>query len=164
MKQSSVRYSEVLKEKSVTTKVQEIPGGLVGRCMRGAESLRTLAAPRLIAELTRGLAVKELEDLRDHLDLPMEKLISLLGMSKATLHRRKLRGRLEPDESDHVLRFARLMGHAVEVLESPENARGWLNSPQIGLAGAVPLEYARTEVGAREVEDLLGRIEYGVYA
>jgi uncharacterized protein (DUF2384 family) len=39
-----------------------------------------------------------------------------------------------------------------------------LRSPQIGLGGAVPLAYAETELGAREVEDLLGRIEYGVYS
>lgn len=163
MKRKPIRYSEMLKEQT-TGKVRETVEGVVRRCMHGAESLRALAAPRLIAALTRGLAIQELEDLRDSLDLPMEKLIPLLGMSKATLHRRKIQGRLEPDESDHVLRFARLIGHAVEVLESPENARRWLNSPQVGLGGAVPLDYARTEVGAREVEDLLGRIDYGVYA
>jgi putative toxin-antitoxin system antitoxin component (TIGR02293 family) len=56
------------------------------------------------------------------------------------------------------------MGKAVEVLESVEGARRWLNAPQVGLGGAVPLEYAESELGAREVEDLLGRIEYGVYS
>jgi putative toxin-antitoxin system antitoxin component (TIGR02293 family) len=56
------------------------------------------------------------------------------------------------------------MGKAVEVMESEENARQWLASPQLGLGGAIPLDYATTEVGAREVEDLLGRIEYGVYS
>ena len=56
------------------------------------------------------------------------------------------------------------MGRAVEVLESMDHARQWLTSPQLGLGGSVPLEYAETEVGAREVEDLLGRIEYGVYS
>ena len=63
-----------------------------------------------------------------------------------------------------MVRFARLLGKAVGVLESEENARQWLSSPQFGLGGAIPLEYARTEVGAREVENLLGRIEYGVYS
>jgi putative toxin-antitoxin system antitoxin component (TIGR02293 family) len=56
------------------------------------------------------------------------------------------------------------MGKAVELMESEESARQWLASPQFGLGGAVPLDYAETEIGAREVEDLLGRIEYGVYA
>ena len=88
----------------------------------------------------------------------------LLGISKATLHRRKHTGRLDAAESDRVVRFARLLGQAASVMESLENGRRWLTSPQVGLGGAIPLEYAETEVGAREVENLLGRIEYGVYS
>jgi putative toxin-antitoxin system antitoxin component (TIGR02293 family) len=102
--------------------------------------------------------------LQEKLNVPMEKLASKLGISKATLHRRKRQGRLGPEESDRVLRFARLLGKAVEVFESEQNARAWLSSPQVGLGGEVPLDYAETELGAREVEDLLGRIEYGVYS
>jgi putative toxin-antitoxin system antitoxin component (TIGR02293 family) len=105
-----------------------------------------------------------LDALQASLAVPMEKLVPMLGISKATLHRRKAEGRLDQAESDRVVRFAKLMGKAVEVMESEENARQWLNSPQFGLGGAVPLEYAETEVGAREVENLLGRIEYGVYS
>lgn len=108
--------------------------------------------------------MQELRDLQISLAVPMERLFPMLGISKATLHRRKAGGRLGTAESDRVVRFARLMGKAVEVLESEENARRWLNSPQYGLGGAVPLDYAETEVGAREVEDLLGRIEHGVYS
>jgi Protein of unknown function (DUF2384) len=40
----------------------------------------------------------------------------------------------------------------------------WLNCPQIGLGGAVPLEFAQTTFGFREVEKLLTRIDHGVYA
>jgi putative toxin-antitoxin system antitoxin component (TIGR02293 family) len=58
----------------------------------------------------------------------------------------------------------KLMERAIEVLESAENANKWLNSPQYGLGGAVPLEYARTAAGAREVFNILGRIEHGVYS
>ena len=118
----------------------------------------------LVKSLKAGLDVQELDNLRTSLDLPMDTLVPMLGMSKATLHRRKATGRLDPAESDRVVRFARIMGKAVEVLESAANARKWLMTSQFGLGGAVPLEYASTEVGAREVEDLLGRIEYGVYS
>ncbi len=45
-----------------------------------------------------------------------------------------------------------------------EAARQWLKSPQRGLGGVIPLDYAQTETGAREVENLLGRIDYGVYS
>jgi putative toxin-antitoxin system antitoxin component (TIGR02293 family) len=121
-------------------------------------------ASQLIRKLRAGLPVQELDTLREGLDLPMERLVPLLGLSKATMHRRKLTGKLDLSESDKVVRFARLLGLALRTLESIENARAWLASPQVGLGGAIPLEYAETEVGAREVEDLLGRIEYGVYS
>jgi putative toxin-antitoxin system antitoxin component (TIGR02293 family) len=52
---------------------------------------------------------------------------------------------------------------ATEVFGTVERAQQWLAFPQYGLGGVVPLDYARTEVGAREVETLLGRIEHSVY-
>lgn len=122
------------------------------------------ALDRLIRAIQGGLGVEELADLQDSLGVPMEKLAPMLGISKATLHRRKFGKRFGMAESERIVRYARLMGKAAEVMESTANARRWLNSPQIGLGGAVPLEYAGTEIGAREVEDLLGRIEYGTYS
>jgi len=142
-------------------------GGFVSFCVHGPAGKIMASAftpSKLIEALRVGLPVQELMDLQASLKVPMEKLVPRLGISKATLHRRKASGKLDPAESDRVVRFARLMGKAVTVLESEDNARQWLTSPQFGLGGAVPLDYADTEVGAREVEDLLGRIEYGVYS
>jgi putative toxin-antitoxin system antitoxin component (TIGR02293 family) len=145
--------------------VAKPPGGVVTGYFGVKEGTgKQSAASQLIPSLKAGLPVRELEDLRGGLDLPMERLVPMLGISRATLHRRKITGRLDPAESDRVVRFARLLGQAAEVLESLQNARRWLTSPQVGLGGAIPLEYAETEVGAREVEDLLGRIEFGVYS
>ncbi len=141
--------------------------GIVAYLAHGATNKRApweYTTAMLIQSLKAGLPVRELDDLRSSLDVSMERLVPMLGISKATLHRRMAAGRLDPAESDRVVRFARLMGKAVEVMESTENARAWLTSAQRGLGGAVPLEYAETEIGAREVEDLLGRIEYGVYS
>lgn len=123
-----------------------------------------LAPATMIEQVRGGLPVQELEALRDSLNVPMEKLASKLGISNATLHRRKAQGRLGPAESDRVVRLARLVGKTAKVFGGIEAARQWLNSPQFGLGGAVPLDYAETEIGAREVENLLGRIEYGVYS
>jgi putative toxin-antitoxin system antitoxin component (TIGR02293 family) len=147
--------------------VKKARGGVVSYCVHGPTGKSPASGftpSRLIEALRVGLPVQELTDLQASLKVPMEKLVPKLGISKATLHRRKAAGRLDPAESDRVVRFARLMGKAVEVLESDDNARRWLTSPQFGLGGAVPLDYADTEVGAREVEDLLGRIENGVYS
>ena len=137
--------------------------GLVNR-NRHPEARAWWGAAQFIEVVKAGLPVMELEVLQASLGLPMDKLVPKLGMSKATFHRRKIQGRLGREESDHVLRFARLMGKATEVFESEQNALLWLASAQIGLGGATPLDYAETEVGSREVEDLLGRIEYGVYS
>lgn len=118
----------------------------------------------LLDTIRKGLPFDELEALREALELPLDRLAPKVGLSRATLHRRKATGRLSADESDRVLRYARLIGQAVEVFGDLESARAWLSHSQRGLGGAVPLDYAEMEVGAREVERLLGRIDYGVYA
>jgi putative toxin-antitoxin system antitoxin component (TIGR02293 family) len=154
----------VLRRKAAPVALKKAIGGVVSYCVHGPSGKITFAPAKLVEVLRVGLPVQELNDLQATLAVPMEKLVPMLGISKATLHRRKTEGRLDQAESDRVVRYARLMGKALEVMESEENARQWLNSPQFGLGGAVPLEYAETEVGAREVENLLGRIEYGVYS
>jgi putative toxin-antitoxin system antitoxin component (TIGR02293 family) len=118
----------------------------------------------LIQRIQKGLRFSELKTLQDTLDLPFEKLAAKLCISRSTLQRRKTAGRLSPDESDKVVRFSRLLRHATTVFGDVERARAWLKHPQFGLGGAVPLDYASTETGAREVENLLGRIDYGVYS
>ena len=157
----------VARRKSGQWPVKKAGEGVVSYYIHGPSGKSTAAdfsTPELIKVLQVGLPVSELNDLQATLGVPIEKLVPMLGISKATFHRRKAEGKLDSAESDRVVRFARLMGKAVEVLESEENARQWMTSPQFGLGGAVPLEYAETEVGAREVEDLLGRIDYGVYS
>jgi putative toxin-antitoxin system antitoxin component (TIGR02293 family) len=119
---------------------------------------------KLIARVERGVPFKELEALGEMLRVSLEQLSSLIGISRATLHRRRKEGRLQAAESDRVVRYEQLTAKAAEVFGSPEDAVSWLASPQRGLGGAVPLDYAKTEIGAREVEKLLGRIEYGVYS
>jgi putative toxin-antitoxin system antitoxin component (TIGR02293 family) len=118
----------------------------------------------LIHRIQKGLRFSELKTLQDTLDLPFEKLAAKLCISRSTLQRRKAAGRLSPDESDKVIRFSRLLRQATRVFGDAGKARTWLKHPQVGLGGAVPLDYASTETGAREVENLLGRIEYGVYS
>jgi putative toxin-antitoxin system antitoxin component (TIGR02293 family) len=89
----------------------------------------------------------------------------MLGISKATFHRKRGNAsKLTPAVSDRVVRYASLLGQAFKVFEDFDSAKHWLNAPQFGLGGAAPLEYAKTEIGARDVENLLGRIEYGVYS
>jgi len=57
-----------------------------------------------------------------------------------------------------------LFGLALALFEGdPAVAADWLTRPQPGLGGAVPIDLAKTGLGAREVETLLGRLEHGVF-
>jgi putative toxin-antitoxin system antitoxin component (TIGR02293 family) len=68
------------------------------------------------------------------------------------------------DESERVVRLSLLFKQAVETLGSIEEARKWFKLPNRALGQATPFDYADTEPGAREVEDVLGRIANGVFA
>jgi putative toxin-antitoxin system antitoxin component (TIGR02293 family) len=118
----------------------------------------------LVERLRSGLPMAEFRCLLTLLNIPEEELGRLLGISPATLHRRKKSGQLGTPESERIVRFARLFGLAMEVFESEQAARQWLKAPNPGTAAESPLSYADTEFGAREVENLLGRIEHGVFS
>ena len=122
------------------------------------------AVHRQIERIHAGLSFRAVQNLQKALDMPMEKLASVLGMSRATLHRRKIQGKIDKEESEKLVRYQRLLKKAEDVFGDAKGAREWLTNKQAGLGNAVPLEFAKTEIGAREVENLLGRIEYGVYS
>ena len=132
----------------------------------GALSLSpaTATVHRQIEQIQAGLSFRAVRNLQRALDVPLEKIAAVLGMSRATLHRRKIQGRIDQEESEKLVRYQRLLEKAEEVLGDAAKARDWLTHKQTGLGNTVPLEFAKTELGAREVENLLGRIEYGVYS
>lgn len=118
-----------------------------------------------VARIRRGLPVAEFDALRELLDLTVEEFGRKIGISIATLSRRRQHATpLDPEHSDRLMRFARLYWMAVELHDGSElAARAWLKRPAPGLSGETPLVFAETETGAREVEHLIGRIEHGVY-
>lgn len=126
---------------------------------------RPLRAGEVAARVKTGLPVAELDALRELLGLTMENLAGRIGISIATLSRRRHSDQpLDADHSDRVLRFARLFRLASELHDGDEDAaRAWLSKPARALGGETPLDHAETEVGAREVENLIGRLEHGVY-
>jgi putative toxin-antitoxin system antitoxin component (TIGR02293 family) len=143
-------------------KARSARAGKGGGAFRAPAKKPTPPPRKVVQVMPAGLGFGELEALREQLDLSMDQLIAKLGLARATLHRRKTTGRLTTDESDKVVRFARLLGHAVHLFGGLDQARQWLKTPQRELGGAVPLDRAQTEDGAREVENLLDRIGYGV--
>ena len=121
-------------------------------------------AAYVIERVRGGLPMAEFHLTREMLGLSEDRLAGLLGMSRATLHRRKKTGHLDRAESDRLVRYARLLARAVSALGNQDRARSWLAAPAVAFHGECPLDYADTEVGAREVEALLGRLEHGVFS
>jgi len=78
-------------------------------------------------------------------------------------HRRSRREKLTVEESDRVLRIARLLSQAESVYESRERALAWLRRPHPRLRGRTPLETLKTGTGSRIVEELLVQIDEGMF-
>jgi putative toxin-antitoxin system antitoxin component (TIGR02293 family) len=117
----------------------------------------------LVQRLDEGFPFRAVVRLRQALGLSLDAIASLVGIPPRTLARRKLEGRLRPEESERVLRIARVFDLAAALFEQDlASANIWLHEPKKALGGEAPLTFARTEVGAREVEHLIGRLEHGV--
>src|SRR5438477_1425668 len=86
-----------------------------------------------ISRIHAGLSFRAVQNLQKALDIPLEKVAAVLGMSRATLHRRKVAGKIEKDESEKLVRYQRLLQKAKDVFDGAANAREWLNHPQRGL-------------------------------
>jgi putative toxin-antitoxin system antitoxin component (TIGR02293 family) len=126
--------------------------------------LETFDAPGLLRTVKKGFAYRAIERFQLNTSLSFERIMELVDIPRRTLTRRKRDGRFLPDESDRLLRASRLFGRALRLFEGDRDAASdWLTMAQPALGGAVPLDLARTDVGAREVETLVGRLEQGVF-
>ncbi len=109
-----------------------------------------------------GLPYASMEVVMAKFGLDREEAASVLRLPQRTLARRKKSKRFHTDESDRLLRLARIGAQAAEVLGSEEKAAQWLRRPNHALANQAPLEVLDSDIGARQVEDILGRVEHGV--
>jgi putative toxin-antitoxin system antitoxin component (TIGR02293 family) len=125
--------------------------------------LRAFDTASLLKRLDEGLSYAAFERLKHRLQVSSQELADAALVNRRTLARRKKAGRLGPDESDRLVRIARVFSRAIELYGGDEDsARTWLRRPRRALGGPSPFEMARTEVGAREVEKLIHQLEHGV--
>jgi len=123
---------------------------------------RPRTAEGAVREIERGFAYGAVERFQQATALSLEQVADLIRIPARTLQRRK-GSRLRPTESDRLLRASRIFGLALDLFDGQlEAARRWFLAPNRALGGRTPLDYTRTDVGAREVEQLLGRLEHGI--
>ena len=131
-----------------------------------AEILGLRASIRSVSELeaavSAGLPKRSLERLaaRLHLDRRIASAYKFKVVPQATWKRRSRR--LSVEESERTERLARVLAHAEYVWDDRDQAREWMSKPHRELHNSTPLEAARTELGARRVEDLLDKLYYGL--
>jgi len=112
-----------------------------------------------------GLPYSAMDRLQSRLTPALVDLPEIIHIPARTLQRRKVEGRLQPDESDRLLRFTRILWKTIELFEGDfDLAVEWLVSPVAGLGKIRPIELAQSEPGTLEVEALIGRLEHGVFA
>jgi putative toxin-antitoxin system antitoxin component (TIGR02293 family) len=127
--------------------------------------LKASTSADLIQQVERGFAFRSLQTFAERSSLPVTQIASLLAIPERTLARRKSSGKLSWEESERLLRLSAVFEDALELFDGDATgATRWLMSSQNALGGQTPLAHARTEIGAREVEDLVGRLEHGVFS
>jgi putative toxin-antitoxin system antitoxin component (TIGR02293 family) len=119
-----------------------------------------------LVELVRaGLPAETLPRMAAELSVDRDAVAHVAGISGRTLSRRlATHSRLTAEESDRIVRIARVLALADETLGDRSKSSRWLQTPNRALEGHTPFQLLDTDAGVRSVETVLGRIAYGVYS
>lgn len=118
----------------------------------------------LLRSVESGLPYGSLGALTERFGLTRAEVATAVRLPLRTLARRKRERRLTAEESDRLVRFARIAAEAARVLGDEHSAGAWLRDPNIALGEERPIDLLRSDLGTHEVEDVLVRIEFGVYS
>ena len=119
--------------------------------------------PNVFAAVEKGFPFKAFERLMRSMDLASDRLAEIVGIPRRTLARRKIEKRFTSDESERLLRGARVFGNTLRLFDgNREDAVEWLLTLQRDL-GKAPADLIHTETGTREVERVIGALEHGVF-
>jgi len=155
-------HTKVTEKAKRQTYVWKMPSGQTGTTEATLNNLMgTVSKKDPITVIEEGLPRTAFERLRHALGVAQQEMASTAMIPIRTLNRRQ---RLLASESDRLFRIGHLFQRSLEVLGDKESARHWMQSPKKALSGMTPLQMARTEIGARRVESLLGQLEHGVFA
>ncbi|WP_293994238.1 type II RES/Xre toxin-antitoxin system antitoxin [Sphaerotilus sp.] len=112
----------------------------------------------------QGLPFSVFESVATQLDMAPQQMTQVLGIPLRTLARRKTEHRFTPQESDRLYRLTRAVELATEVLGDADKARRWLKAPNRALGGEVPFDLLDTDIGAHQIEDVLVRLNHGIFS
>jgi putative toxin-antitoxin system antitoxin component (TIGR02293 family) len=127
---------------------------ILGRSIRSIGDMRAVVQAGLPKAALRSVVKSVTREPRAQRFL-MHKLVP-----EPTLRRR--RNRLNLIESERTERLARVAALARDVWGDAEDARHFMMTPHPMLDGNTPAEHTLTDLGAREVEEILRAIAFGL--
>jgi putative toxin-antitoxin system antitoxin component (TIGR02293 family) len=123
-------------------------------------------APRSDFDLARiteeGISTDSLSALKDR-GLTFSEISEIIISPRTLKHRKARREPLSHEETDRVVRVARILSLAEDVFASREKALMWLRMTDERLENRTPLKMLTTESGGRLVETMLWQIDEGIY-
>ena len=119
------------------------------------------ASLSVVDKVREGLPADVIDETLETGRLNATELDRLAIPRRTAAHRRKL-GRLTAEQSDRLLRVLRVVDQAETAFGNRDKAHAWLRRPTAALGGRTPLDLLDTDIGARHVEHLLGRIAHGL--
>jgi len=134
---------------------------LGGRSALGRDIASTADLARMV--ILR-IPLKSLEHLTRSGSFSDEEISDLVIPARTHRHRKQKHERLSVEESDRLVRLTRIQALAEDVFQDIEKANTWLRAPLGELSNEKPLEIAQTEAGARVVEQILAKIDWGAAA
>lgn len=150
-------------------KIQAVPAPTGQPLLLSADSLVRVLPERtspfdLIAQSRSGISYAEVRRLATQLEFTIRELATLLSMNERTMARRLISGSLNKVESERLLLLDALAAHGLRVFEDQGKFNRWLRRPLEILENQSPLQMLDTATGFQVVDQILGRIEYGVYS
>lgn len=121
-----------------------------------------MPANRAVEVIRAGLPARAFVGVAQILSLTVDELAGKLGVSPRTIRdQRKKLARLSSENTEKLVRIARIQHQARRIFSTNEAVSGWLRSPAPALEGALPIDLLDTDLGSREVENVLNGIAYG---
>jgi putative toxin-antitoxin system antitoxin component (TIGR02293 family) len=119
----------------------------------------------MVQRVEEGLPVMDVVRFGKQAGFTNDELAKLINIPARTYARRVAgKARLKVHEGERAARLMRIFDRAKQLFVTEENVRTWLHTELPALGWRTPIDFAQTEPGAREVENLIGRIEHGVFS
>lgn len=119
----------------------------------------------IIEQSRQGVSTKQVDELATMLEISLKEMATILQVAERTLHRFRGEGQLDARASERLLLLENLAAHGLLVFDDRADALAdWLRHPLRELKGQTPKSLLTTISGFGLVDDVLTRIEYGVYS